>query len=70
MTAPFTSASAAGWALLDACRAGALQVSRKGASFIGETAIDPTPLSERQAAWLARLLEQAGLPPMEGGSRE
>ena len=68
MSAPFTTPSAAAWALLDAARAGTTTFSRKAAGFVGETAIDPTPLSEKQRNWLATLLTKAGLPPLDGGA--
>lgn len=72
MTAPFTNPSAAAWAVLGACRAGTAKVSRKAAGFLPETALDPTPLSEKQLAWIVLLLDKAGLPPLQnnGGSRE
>ncbi len=45
------------------------QISRKAGQFLGQIAVDPVPLSEAQADWLAKLLDRAGLPPMaEGGA--
>ena len=42
--------------------------SRKAGQFLGQLVVDPTPMSEAQASWLAKLLERAGLPPLpEGG---
>lgn len=72
MSAPFTTASAAAWAVLDAARASTTKVSRKAVGFLGETALDPTPLSEKQGKWLVSLLDKAGLPPLQndGGARE
>lgn len=62
--APFASAGEAAWALLDAVRADRTTVTRRAAGFIGETAIDPAPLSPKQRQWLDTLLERAGLPPV------
>ena len=42
--------------------------SRKAGQFLGQLVVDPTPMSEAQANWLAKLLERASLPPLaEGG---
>ena len=38
------------------------RISRKEAGFLGQIVFDPPPLSEKQAAWLAKLLERAELP--------
>jgi hypothetical protein len=65
MSAPFDTPAAAAWALLVACREGSVTVSRRAASFLGETAIDPTPLSPKQRQWLDTLLDRAGLPPLD-----
>ena len=43
---------------------GNYRLSRKAGQFLGQLAVDPTPLSEAQADWLARLLKRAGLPPL------
>lgn len=44
------------------------QFSRRGGQFLGQLAVDPSPLSDAQAHWLAKLLDRAGLPPLaEGG---
>lgn len=37
------------------------RLSRKAGQFLGQLAVDTTPLSEAQASWLAKLLEGAGL---------
>lgn len=37
------------------------RLSRRAGGFLGQIAIDPSPLTEKQAAWLARLLKRAGL---------
>ncbi len=44
------------------------RLSRKAGQFLGQLAVDVTPLSEAQADWLMKLLERADLPPVaEGG---
>ncbi|MFZ5667405.1 MAG: hypothetical protein ACOY7L_19495 [Pseudomonadota bacterium] len=58
----FTSHRAAALALLN----GDYALSRKAGSFLGQLAVDPTPMTVRQAKWLAILLKQAGLPPYAG----
>lgn len=46
------------------------RLSRKAGQFLGQIAVDPTPMSEAQAEWLANLLDRAGLPPLaEGGAQ-
>ena len=43
-------------------------LSRKAGQFLGQLVVDPQPMSEAQASWLAKLLERAGFPPLaEGG---
>jgi len=45
------------------------RVSRKAGQFLGQLAVDTTPMSAAQADWLAKLLDRAGLPQMaEGGA--
>lgn len=45
------------------------RLSRKAGQFLGQIAVDPSPMSEAQADWLANLLDRAGLPPLaEGGA--
>lgn len=39
----------------------AITLTRKAGSFLGQCAVDPTPLSDRQAEWLGQLAERAGL---------
>ena len=42
--------------------------SRKAGQFLGQLAVDTSPMSKAQADWLAKLLERSGLPPLaEGG---
>ncbi|ROT96499.1 hypothetical protein EB810_00585 [Altererythrobacter sp. FM1] len=61
----FSDHRAAALALLN----GTSRLSRKAGQFLGQLAVDPTPMSEAQADWLAKLLDRAGLPPMaEGGA--
>jgi hypothetical protein len=65
MSMPFTDCRTAALALLN----GDYALTRNAGQFLGQLAVDPPPLSERQAAWLAQLLARAGLPPMaEGGA--
>ena len=40
------------------------RLSRKAGQFLGQLAVDPSPMSEAQADWLAKLLDRAGLPPL------
>lgn len=39
-------------------------LSRKAGSFLGQLAVDPSPMSEAQAAWLSKLLERNQLPSL------
>ena len=63
MIAPFQNQRAAALALLN----GEARITRKGGSFLGQLAVDSTPMSEAQENWLATLLDKAGLPPLTGG---
>lgn len=46
------------------------RLSRKAGQFLGQLAVDPTPMSEAQADWLAKLLDRNGLPTLaEGGAK-
>lgn len=45
-------------------------LTRKAGSFLGQLAVDPTPLTVAQADWLAKLLDRASLPPLVEGSAE
>lgn len=60
---PFPDHRAAALALLN----GTSRLSRKAGQFLGQLAVDSTPMSEAQADWLAKLLDRAGLPPMAAG---
>jgi hypothetical protein len=45
------------------------RLTRNAGQFLGQIAVDSSPLSEAQAAWLAKLLDRAGLAPLaEGGA--
>lgn len=64
---PFPDHRAAALALLN----GNYRHSRKAGQFLGQLAVDSTPMSEAQADWLAKLLDRAGLPPLvEGGDHD
>ena len=65
MTKAFPDCRSAALALLN----GSDRVTRKAGLFLGQLAVDPTPLSEAQSSWLATLLERAELPPLAGGGR-
>ncbi len=43
-------------------------LSGKAGQFCGQIAVSENPLTEKQAGWLAKLLERAGLPPLDDGS--
>lgn len=61
---PYPNHRAAALALLN----GAHRLSRKAGQFLGQLAVDLSPMSEAQADWLAKLLDRAGLPSLaEGG---
>lgn len=62
---PFSDHRAAALALLN----GTSRLSRKAGQFLGQLAVDSSPMSEAQADWLAKLLDRAGLPSLvEGGA--
>ena len=46
------------------------RLSRKAGQFLGQLAVDSTPMSDAQADWLGKLLDRAGLPPMAEGGAE
>ena len=66
MTKPFTDHRAAALALLN----GNYRLTRAAGQFLGQCVVDPSPLSERQAVWMAQLLSGARLPPLEEGGAE
>lgn len=43
------------------------RLTRKTGGFLGQLAVDPSPLSGAQVKWLANLLKLAGLPPLAKG---
>ena len=46
------------------------RLSRKAGQFLGQLAVDSSPMSEAQKEWLAKLLDRADLPPLaEGGAQ-
>jgi hypothetical protein len=47
---------------------GVHRLSRKAGQFLGQLAVDPSPMSEAQTAWLSKLLERNGLPPLAEGA--
>ena len=49
---------------------GTSRISRKAGQFLGQLAVDPAPMSERQASWLANLLERADFPPFAEGEAQ
>lgn len=65
MPDPYTDARSAALSLLN----GKARLTRKAGSFLGQLAVDATPLSEAQSSWLATLLDRAGLPPLANGGR-
>lgn len=63
---PFLDHRQAALALLN----GDCRLTRKAGQFLGQIAVDPSPMSEAQADWLAKLLDRAELPPLaEGGTQ-
>ena len=54
---PFTDHRQAALALLN----GNYRLSRKAGQFLGQLAVDPSPMSEAQAEWLSKLLDRNGL---------
>ena len=44
-----------------------VRLTRKAGSFLGQCVAQPSPLTQKQAEWLATLLERAGLPPLTDG---
>lgn len=60
---PFPDHRSAALALLN----GEGKLTRKAGSFLGQCVVDQTPLTKAQSAWIATLLDRAGLPQIEGG---
>lgn len=63
MSGPFLSQRDAALALLN----GNHRLTRKAGSFLGQCAVDRTPLTEAQYEWISTLLERAGLPTLAEG---
>ncbi|MFQ3894663.1 hypothetical protein [Sphingobium sp. R-7] len=42
------------------------RLRRKDGSFLGQLAVDPSPLSKKQSDYLGDLLDRCGLPPFVG----
>lgn len=61
---PFPNHRAAALALLSE----APPRNRKTGGFLGQIAVDPAPLTAKQADWLTTLLERANLPPLINGA--
>jgi hypothetical protein len=60
-----TQVSDIAWALLEAHRSGETLLTRAAGSFCGELLTDPRPLTEKQGAWLEKLVAKAGLSSLE-----
>ena len=60
---PFPTHRGAALALLN----GTYRLSRKAGQFLGQLVVDPSPMSDRQQDWLAKLLAKHGLPPLAAG---
>lgn len=60
MADPFTNHRDAALALLNGNR----RFTRNAGSFLGQIVVDDTPLTEKQAGWLGRMLDRHGLPPL------
>lgn len=45
---------------------GQSRLTLKAGRFLGQLAVDKSPMSEKQADWLNRLLSRARLPPLAG----
>jgi hypothetical protein len=63
---PFPNHRAAALALLN----GGFRLSRKAGQFLGQLAVDSSPLTASQADWLHNLLVRAGLPPLADGGAQ
>lgn len=63
---PYANHRDAALALLN----GGYRLSRKAGQFLGQLAVDLTPISVSQADWLAKLLKRAALPPMTEGDAQ
>lgn len=61
---PFVDQRTAALALLN----GTSRLTRKAGQFLGQCAVDHSPLSDAQHDWLSTLLERAGLSPLARGA--
>lgn len=46
------------------------RLSRRAGSFLGQLAVDPSPLTPAQSDWLSKLLMRARLPALAPGGAE
>ena len=46
---------------------GQYRLTRKAGQFLGQIAVDPSPMSEAQSEWLGKLLSRNDLPPLAAG---
>ena len=46
---------------------GNIRLTRKAGQFLGQLAVDASPMSDAQADWLAKLLHKRGMPPLADG---
>lgn len=46
------------------------RLTRKAGQFLGQLAVDHSPISERQHDWLAKLLDKHRLPPLAQDARQ
>lgn len=56
----------AGFALSAMHREGSFTVSRRAGQFLGQLIASDVPLSDKQAEWLAGLMDKAGFPEFQG----
>ncbi|MEQ8707950.1 MAG: hypothetical protein RIC36_03105 [Rhodospirillales bacterium] len=46
------------------------RLSRKAGQFLGQLAVDSSPMSAAQADWITKLLDRASLPPLAKGGEQ
>jgi hypothetical protein len=63
---PFTNHRKACLAVLNS----GVTLNRREGQFLGGEACNEVPMSEKQTAWLAKLLDRAGLPPLATGGQD
>lgn len=49
---------------------GRYRLTRKAGQFLGQIAVDPSPMSEAQSEWLSKLLSRNDLPPLATGGAQ